>query len=492
VPRPAPYTTVSRCPAAEIQCYCETATVVGLSITQHRIHWSLLSLQNQKTVRDWCTSSYRTCDVGEHEPIWVSARRSNCTNCAFYRLPEELVLLILGNLDNATKGLAQRTCGLFMRIMFDPTLDCRTPRWWRSGYSMAFHNVPRRPLLVLPDRHLLDRDRFCDDCLRFREDGRYDNAMKALQSTLWCSHCNESHKRPLFSSRQRAASPATRVCVLAEGKVQICNHESIGSSWLMDPKPIPSTKAPYQLCRHPDHCLSWYTWWKLSWENQCEDELIIHGKPHINLFSHETGSPGIGSQATILLFKLHHQTPVTRAFLQERLIANAHILGKMLCPHVTVDDGQLLLPFCPDRCACFDTMRWTNHRCTGCKSQCCGCAAADLRGRAGYFLPTPSIDQHIYECTVCDASYSWRRNGSAVTITIHVLRKCNIYHSGLGQCYPRRARWECKLHPESWGILEDGELRHVAWCDDILCASRWRWGKLSQLLLAGRQNSASA
>lgn len=435
-------------------------------------------------VREWCTSSYRTCDVGEHEPKWVSARRSNLTNCAFYRLPEELVLLILGNLDNATKGIAQRTCGLFMRIMFDPTLDCRTPGWWKPGYSGLFYVTPMQPQLVLPDRHLLDRDRFCDGCRKFREDGRYDNAMKALLSTLSCSHCNESHKRPWFSSRQRAASPATRVCVLAEGKAQICNHESIGSSWLMDPKPIPSTKAPHQLCRHPDHYLSWYTWWKLSWENPSEYERIIHGKPHLNLFFHCTGSPGISSQATILLFKLHHQTSVTRAFLQERLIANAHILQKMLCPHVTVDDGQLLLPFCPDRCACFDSMRWNDHRCTTFKTNCCGCTAADSRGRAGYFLPTSSLHQHDYDCSVCDAIYSWRRYGSAVTITIHALRRFNTYYSGrLRKYLTRRSCWECKIHPESWGILEDDELRHVAWCDDIFCASRWRWVQLSHLLL---------
>ncbi len=59
-------------------------------------------------VKEWWTSSYRTCDVGEHEPAWVSARRANFTHCAFYRLPEELILQILGNLDNATQGIAQQ------------------------------------------------------------------------------------------------------------------------------------------------------------------------------------------------------------------------------------------------------------------------------------------------------------------------------------------------------------------------------------------------
>lgn len=439
-------------------------------------NWSL-------RVKEWYTSSYRTCDVGEHEPLWVSARRSNFAHCAFYRLPEELVLQILGNLDNATQGLAQRTCGLFMRIMFDPTLDCRLPRQ-RSKSFLPLYNVDLWPPLVLPARDLLDRDRFCDDCLRFREDGRYDNAMKALQSTLWCSHCNESHKRPVFSSRQRAASPAIRVCVLAEGKAQICNHESIGYSWDKDLKLISPTKKPHQICRHPDHDLPWYAFWKHFLEDQYDFELKLLGKPHINLPFPEQCALQFRSQATIVLSKLHHQTPVTRAFLQERLIANAHTLGKMLCPHVTVDDGQLLLAFCPSRCACFDSMRWINHSCTSSKRLCCRCAAAESRGRAGYFLPPYSFSQHRYECTRCSASYHWGRYGSAVTITIRALY--GNYKPTLPKYHcpvTRLSYWVYKLHPESWGILKDDELRHVAWCDDIFCASRWRWERLSRLLV---------
>ena len=440
-------------------------------------NWSL-------RVKEWCTSSYRTCDVGEHESLWVSARRSNLTHCAFYRLPEELVLQILDNLDIATKGIAQRTCGLFMRIMFDPTLDCKTPQW-RFRTSPPSPDGDLWPPLVLPDWDLLDRDRFCDDCLRFRQDGRYDNAMKALQSTLWCSHCSESHKRPIFSSRQRAVPPAIRICVLAEGKAQICNHESIRCSWGKDLKPIPSTKEPYQLCRHPEHSLPWYTFWKHSLEDPYDPELVLHGKPHINIPFRETRLLGIHSQATILLFKLHHKTPVTRAFLQERLVANAHKLEKMLCPHVMVDDGQLLLPFCPSRCACFDSMRWVNHSCKGSNIFCCRCTAAISPGRVGYFLPTSLFHrEHSYSCNICDATYNWGRYGSAVTITIRALTgpyeptlpKTDLWCS-------RRICWAFKLHPESWGILDDDELRHVAWCDDISCASRWRWERLSRLLV---------
>ena len=54
---------------------------------------------------------------------------------------------------------------------------------------------------------------------------------------------------------------------------------------------------------------------------------------------------------------------------------------------------------------------------------CCHCTAAELRGRAGYSLPTYLFRQHIYACSVCDASYTWGRSGSAVTVTIRALRE---------------------------------------------------------------------
>ncbi|KAH8893659.1 hypothetical protein GQ53DRAFT_763237 [Thozetella sp. PMI_491] len=57
-------------------------------------------------VKEWYTSSYRTCDTGDDEPSWVSARRANLARCAFYRLPEELVLQILSSLDDISKRIA--------------------------------------------------------------------------------------------------------------------------------------------------------------------------------------------------------------------------------------------------------------------------------------------------------------------------------------------------------------------------------------------------
>lgn len=328
---------------------------------------------------------------------------------------------------------------------------------------------------------LLDRDRFCRPCRQFREDGRYESAIRAMQATLWCSHCDRVHKRPLFSAHQRAASSATRICVLAEGKAQFCGHLALG--WDSIQRGIFPDEHP---CRHPDHDPAWYT--------RLKDSLMgiynpAYERPRLRLANFD--DPGIVDRlrgraprptVMFLLGRLDHGVFVTRAWLQEQLTAQAHVLDKMLCPHVTARDGQLLLPFGPDRCACFQSRPWIDHHGSH-YGACCRCMAVKSQSRAGYFLPEGS-PTHKYRCFICTAGYEWGRTGSAVYLTIMSLRGIykKAFPKGSIPLYARTEYWSYALHPESWGLMDDEELRHVAWCDDINCSSRWRWERLSRLL----------
>jgi hypothetical protein len=386
-----------------------------------------------------------------------------------------------------------RTCGLLMRISFDHTLFSQTPGY-RSARDIgvwppfeqrasAMPLEAGREMLELQKQvdGLLDRDRFCEPCRQFREDGRYEKAMQALQGTLWCSHCHKEHKRPLFSAHQRDASSATRICVLVEGKAQVCAHLSIGWDSIRHAASITE-----DLCRHRDHDPAWYTRWKDSIAN---DRSPGYKKPHLESSPlHDSRYTNMLSETTFFLVRLNRGVPITRAWLQEQLEAKAHVLDKMLCPHVTARDGQLLLPFGPDRCACFDGPSRIDHSCSRNNSSCwcCRCNSAKTPGLAGYFVPGEFNRQHTYRCGICRASYEWRRWGAAVYLQISTLR-------GVGElAWPmsvwphalfRSHSWLYRLHPESWGILDDEELHHVAWCDDINCMSRWRWERLSRLLL---------
>ena len=446
-----------------------------------------------RRVKEWYTESYPTCDTGEHEPSWVSARRANLADCRFYRLPDELILQILGSLDDVSKALAMRACGLFLRLMFDRTLFPRTlgfrssleSRTWPPSMQfvlnmsrMSFEFGPELASLRKEVDLVLDRDRFCDPCRQFREDGRYETAMQALEDTLWCSRCGDVHKRPLFSPRQRDAPSATRVCVLAEGKAHFCAHLSIG---LDSPQTLPSARD--RPCRHPDHEPPWYIRLEESITNH---ENNAYKRPYLRSFPPRSDtSLNLISDTTLFLSRLHHGVPVTRAWLREILAAKAHVLDKMLCPHVTACDGQLLLPFGPDRCACFDCPRWIDHSCSSDPHSCCRCHCAETAGlAAGYFIPGEINWRHKYNCVICRASYEWLRHGSAVYLRIGTLRLMqNPTLPVQPRSYPQRSiHWLYQLHPDSWGILDDEELHHVAWCDDIHCMTRWRWERLSRLL----------
>jgi len=262
---PTTSTLVSSC--------CQSQHPDAVDDTSHN-HWSptaTLALQRRwRRIKEWYTDSYPTTDTGNYEPPWVSARDANLESCGLYWLPDELVLKILNNLDDLSKAMALRTCGLLMRIIFDQThlsqlferrylpTDIRVwPPFEQPSWNFA-------PSEILTKRkqlnHLLDRDRFCNPCRQFRQDGRYKNAIKTLEGTLWCSHCNKPHKRPLFSAHQRAAFLATRICILAEGRAQFCPHLSIG--WYSAQNTSSSKdKGP---CRHPDHEPAWHTFWKGS------------------------------------------------------------------------------------------------------------------------------------------------------------------------------------------------------------------------------------
>lgn len=83
---------------------------------------SLALQRSWRRIKERHMDLYPTCDTGDSEPSWVSARRANLANCRFYQIPEELVLQILGNLDYVSMAMALRTCGLFLRLSFDRTL----------------------------------------------------------------------------------------------------------------------------------------------------------------------------------------------------------------------------------------------------------------------------------------------------------------------------------------------------------------------------------
>ncbi|KAM7190836.1 hypothetical protein V8F33_009259 [Rhypophila sp. PSN 637] len=429
-----------------------------------------LSVQRSwRKVKDWYTESYTTCDTGEFDPSWVSARRANFTKCAFYRLPEEVISQILGHLDNPDRAMAMRTCGLLLRISFDPTMY--TIPWyfedppvgdihvWPPFSPLEFTNDGRGILRLAQDEAdigiLLDQDRYCGARRRFQ-------ALDALiQQKLWCSHCSRTHKRVFFSAQQRAAAltDETRICVLVEGRASFCTHRSLrfdDSGQANVAPPASAWKDTEEFCRHPDHDpRSWYMRWMgalLDWPSPERARLR-----QFHYRSKMGGSFGnLMSDTRVFFFRLDHSIPITRGLLQEKLAAKAPDLDK----HLFASDSF----------------------------SCSRCHAAKTPGSSGYFMKGEErhlTQRHEYSCVRCGAEYAWLRDGSAVYLGINKDMGDNVPDLlTLGPPSPRcrRYHWLYIIHPESWGIQNDEEIRHVAWCEDVNCISRWRWESLTRLL----------
>ncbi|KAM7198126.1 hypothetical protein V8F33_005184 [Rhypophila sp. PSN 637] len=487
-------------------------------------------------LKEWWAGSSPTPCTDEQEPPWILGRRANHANCPFYMIPEEIVLRIVSNLDHFSKAMAMRTCGRFLRISFDPSLcppktkgQSVLGNWCVSEISVwpPFEqdewSVTYQERLALRARweqmdRLLDRDRFCAPCRRFRDDGRYKNALQALQEPLWCSYCEKTHKRAFFSAHERTKATTQddpRICILGEGKSQVCAHLSIkldttgttlypeieesnrpwieSESWLL--------RGGIHTCRHPDHDqdhrVPWHQRWMGSFSDQSE-------RPCVNNL--ERGSRlSLKFGTTIFIANVNGEPHETRAWLQERLADKADALDKMTCPHVTARDGQLMLPFAPGHCACFDSHGWPAHTSTLYDSNschpilwggvtrksglCCRCQTAQSASgsREGHKLMasedgpgSPNI--HQYECQTCSCTYTWRRLDLRLYLQIEGHAQRFGPSSLLDWKDQTRYHWLSNIHPDSFGIQQDVELRHVAWCDDINCMTRWRWDSLLRLL----------
>ncbi|KAM7212902.1 hypothetical protein V8F06_011708 [Rhypophila decipiens] len=436
-------------------------------------------------LKEWWAGPCRSSPIGPIpciDPPWVLGRRANHANCPFYRLPEEIVLRIMGNLDHVSKAMAMRTFGRLLRIAFDPSFDPQNTKvqsflrnWCVSEISVwpPFEQnewrVPYQERLALRARweqmdRLLDRDRFCAPCRRFRDDGRYKNALQALQETLWCSHCEKAHKRAFFSAHERVKTTTQddpRICILTEGKSHVCAHLSIKlgtTGTRLYPEIEASNRNRVGVTLRIDSPLR-------ESKRPCLKNLKP-GSRHSLKFT-----------TTTFIANVNGGPHETREWLQQRLAEKADALDKMTCPHVTARDGQLMLPFAPGHCACFASHGWPEHT----------YRTISIRLEEGhkfmaseYGPGSPNI--HEYKCQTCNCTYTWRRLDSRLYLQVD----CDTQDFGPSTLFgwkdQTRYHWLSNIHPDSFGIQQDEELHHVAWCDDINCMTRWRWDRLLRLL----------
>jgi len=461
---------------------------------------------------------YRTAP--DTNPAWAQRHQQNLKNCLFYQIPPGMLHHIIEYTDGATRQIMRRTCRIFLIFIAD--IDIRkfesqqrigegqaswfdrieVQNWliWRRLVWPTHGSLNDRPTVVKERvRALLAQDTSnqCRSCRTLQQNGIVQTTLSHFKQSAWCSGCGKNHPLLLFSATQRNLPPSQRICIGREGTLRLCSHEAI--TWNeINQKAVALANenaeegyGTLRSCTHKSH----HSPEAAPWGN-----LIL---PQVHLSTSRYGTH-VHVNWTSPIFDLDPKVPVRKDHLRDHLASRKHIFHHTPCPHLTLDDGQLLIPFEPNQCVCFEDQQATNHppylpQCHDCghPTKCCRClAATEEPDRRGHFMLTQyeewrmrvkrgkkhTLDQHIpachrYKCAECTAEYSWVRDRNCRVF----LRFEKVFKLATS---PTSMEWLRVLDPESWGISGDDQLRHVVWCPERECATGSRWRRLLEALRA--------
>lgn len=304
-----------------------------------------------------------------------------------------------------------------------------------------------------------DYDDSCGKCREFRASLGFDMVVSEfLDTKKQCEGCGDEHPVIEFPP----GSEENAECVRRAGRVNLCEH--MGYTYDNAVESMAIGEQLTLICRH-------------------HEELVAQGgqAPSITL-SDEGAYTTVRFSAPVCL--LDPSEPVTLEGLAKELSAfDPRKFDLAFCPHVKADDGQLLLPFGPDLCACFSGDGWLGHEPShGAHSQrpdmvqenCCQCRGNGAPELKGVFIPQEETQgsHHQYPCSRCLTTYSWTRNGRRVYLLV-TRRVPNLAGPWNPRCF-------LNLDPEEMGF-RDERLRYWVWCDEKGCRTGERWWKLCLL-----------
>ncbi|OAA56341.1 hypothetical protein SPI_07952 [Niveomyces insectorum RCEF 264] len=448
-------------------------------------------------------------------PIWYQARFDNNTRSPLYRLTAELQLVvrILENADEATLRLARCSCSLLLRAVGSEdakryhcrfpnvaTLHAGTIQVWpphlkkagqSGGWQKAFSENLRR-----------DTSQYCDRCRDVRATGLADLVRQRQRNSaenLWCAVCRQQHGRFAFTAAERYNHHSIRTCNNTKPKqIKICEHKMLDLQ-----KPYMQGKieisAHRQCCHNSSHIRSASEHIRhRRWTAQI-DNFVAGRKncsiPCVRLY--EGGSTWIFCSNPI--FDLHPTIPTTRQQLRQHLaqLSDSSAAACGLCPHVRFNDGQLMIPFESSFCACFDGISDGGLSSDGKENidmdritdyQSFQVSSGNASTRYHHHSPWR------HKCCRCFAFHD--KVAAAKTATDnHSYGRQFMPHGtddnadSRGSCSERDNShfYECNYlmlqqNPDSWGIPDDEELRHVAWCDEPRCKTRYKYTALTRLM----------
>lgn len=158
------------------------------------------------------------------DPLVQKAYHNNAVS-PLCRIPDELLLQIMGYLDSVPLACLRRTSRIFLRLYsqcdlpLDPPAD---PGPWPCMSHLNFINKQNL-------RTLLSWDKFCGLCFEARSWLlSHPQGQTLSRSRMYCNACRTQHSEGLFSRWERNSSGlGGKVCVAHEGHLRVCQHRVV-------------------------------------------------------------------------------------------------------------------------------------------------------------------------------------------------------------------------------------------------------------------------
>ncbi|KAK4225077.1 hypothetical protein QBC38DRAFT_280406 [Podospora fimiseda] len=287
----------------------------------------------------------------------VSGRLYNYQNSFLYKMPEEILVMIVNHLDPRDDAVARFCLARVAHLFRQHKIDASPfGTYWkeiiaepRTDYLISALNSWGESRIVQEICRLLRKDKLCSNCLKFSKtsegrallDARRRHRITSQPPRPDCSGCGRSHNHLHFSAAQKRKRIGEGVCLGWEGHIKLCQHRraswsDVEAALLASAIEGDSWKhyTTYELirCEHPMHrsdCLAssppsikvrvWYG----------KAKIIVEWNAHTVLPINNQGR--LDSRDVLAMFWCHQETGASSILLGDLKPSQAMHPRQMMC-----------------------------------------------------------------------------------------------------------------------------------------------------------------
>ena len=408
-------------------------------------------------------NSINTCAAIVGMDPLVAAIYKNTVLNYLCRLPDEILLLIMSHLDDVALFCLRHSSRTFLRLFSSPDFQ-----QYHMGYGYAWASQRTWYDGAKPGGMVIS-DRYCAKCAYMRAQKRNDPRFAALfGQRLHCSPCKKTHPAVLFSAAQRHAGDKSRICIGHEGSLRVCDHLALSwrdiERWValfgdLDSYGLHTTRG--RLCDDTAH------------KYRCEKKSTYRARPDGLFGGVEVSLVREHATLTVTVEWRNHaglRGTLSSMDIRQALEATQQEGARHLVPPLRPGDSGAMRAFDPNTCSCVHysgseqvAFELYPPREGTCRSDEGGSRSLDFGGCHYTKLWSADDAKRDFSAARCP-----HRCGD-IEFRYSMDVSLNVFGRKDGQVID--PLWYRVLNPESYGLAEDEESRHILWCPRKSCGN---------------------